>query len=63
MDKWLYTFAKGIFSQVNVIARLKIELTDFDITIQHINHYATVTPLWFRSNGEYFWYNELSVLV
>ena len=34
---------EGTSPKVNVIARLEFELTNYDITAQHVNHYATGT--------------------
>ena len=39
------TFSKGISLKVIVIAWLEFELTFYNVTIQHINHYTTGTPL------------------
>ena len=39
--KRVYTHPKGICSKVNVIALLDFELAYYDVTVQHISHYAT----------------------
>ena len=38
--KGLYTFSKAINPKVNVMAWLGFELSYYDVTIMHINHYA-----------------------
>ena len=40
-DKGVRTFFKGINLKVIVIARLELELTYYDIVLQHVSHYAT----------------------
>ena len=44
MGEGLHTFPKGISPKMNAIARLKFELANYDITVQHVNHNATGTP-------------------
>ena len=44
VDKEFHTFPKGIFSKVNVIARLEYELIYYDSTVHRFNHYTTMTP-------------------
>ena len=39
-DKGFHTYHKDFSPKVNVIARLKLELADFDVTIQQANHYT-----------------------
>ena len=39
-----YTFPKGIFPKVNVIARLELELAHYDFPVRSFNHYTTGTP-------------------
>ena len=43
-DKEVHTFLSGIGSKVKVIAQVEIELTYYDVTIQHFSHYATQSP-------------------
>ena len=43
-DKGVHTFPKSICPKVNLIARLKYELTYNDSTVHHFNHYTTRTP-------------------
>ena len=45
-DKGLHAFPNGISPKVNAIARLKIELTDDDVVVWHINRHAT-EHLWY----------------
>ena len=45
MDKGVHTFPKGISPKVNVIVRLKFELTYNGVTVQHVSHYTTETHL------------------
>ena len=40
---FFYIFPKGIFSKVKIIARPEFELSDSDVEVQHISHYATGT--------------------
>ena len=40
-----YTFLKDFSLKVNVIARLEIELSYFDLSVQHVNHYTPGMPL------------------
>ena len=42
-----HIFPKVISPNVNVIERLKFELTNYDITVQDISHYAMPTPRWY----------------
>ena len=37
-------FAKGINSKVNAMVQLEFELVSYNVTVQHISHYAMVTP-------------------
>ena len=39
-----HIFPKGISAKVNVIAWLEFELTYYNVTVQHVNHYTTETP-------------------
>ena len=45
-DNGVHTFPNSICPKVNVIAWLEFELTYYDSTVQHFNHYATGTPPW-----------------
>ena len=38
-------FPKVISLKVNIIAQLEFELTNYDVAVQHISHYAMRTPL------------------
>ena len=44
-SKRVHTVLKCISLEVNVIARLEFELAYYDLTVQHVNHYSTRTPL------------------
>ena len=39
----IHVFFQSICLKVNVIAQLEFELVYQDITVQHVNHYATDT--------------------
>ena len=43
-DRVAHTFPKGIYSKVNIIARLEFELAYYDFAIHRFNHYTTRTP-------------------
>ena len=40
-----HTFPKGISPKVNIIVQLEFELAYINVTIQHIGHDDTETPL------------------
>ena len=44
MNKGVHIFLKGISPKVNMIARLELELPYYNVAVQYVNHYATVTP-------------------
>ena len=44
-DKGIHTFPMGIYSKVNVIARLEFKLTNFEAAIQNFSYYATEISL------------------
>ena len=37
------TFPKGISPKVNIIARLEVELADYDVTVLQVSHCTTGT--------------------
>ena len=37
-------YTTGTSKKVNVIVRLEFELAVYNVTVQHISHYATETP-------------------
>ena len=39
-------FSMGISLRLNVIARLEVELTYYDVTVHHTSHYDNDTSLW-----------------
>ena len=41
-NKWFHTVLKGICPKVK--AGLEFELAYFDVAVQHVSHYAKVTP-------------------
>ena len=43
-DEGVHAFLKGIYSKVNVIARLENELAYYDSAVHRFNHYTTRTP-------------------
>ena len=43
-DKGIHTFANGICPKVNVIARLKFELTYYESKVERFNPDTTMTP-------------------
>ena len=45
MDKVIHTFSKGINLKINIIAWLEFELASSDVTVKHINPYATGTQI------------------
>ena len=42
-DKRVHAFPKGINPKVNLIARLKFELTCYNVAVQNVSHYTTKT--------------------
>ena len=46
-NKGIPTFTKDIILKVNIIAWLELELADFEAAVQHFNHYAIGTHLWY----------------
>ena len=42
-DNIVQTFHKSIIPKVNFVSRLEFELTCFDVTVQHVSHYTTMT--------------------
>ena len=45
-DKDFDTFPKHIDLKVNVITQLEFKLTYYNVAVQHVCHYAMVTPLY-----------------
>ena len=43
-DKRVLSFPKGISPKVNVIERVKSELGYYDVAVQRVTLYASVTP-------------------
>ena len=41
----ILSFNGGISPKLNIITGLVFELADYDVGIQHVNHYTMVTPL------------------
>ena len=54
-DEGVHTIPKDISSKVNIIARPEFELAYYDVTIQHVSHYAmerrTPFPLYVHSQS------------
>ena len=42
-DKKVHAFTKGVSSKVKVMVWLELELAFFEVTAQHLSHYAKVT--------------------
>ena len=49
-DKGLIPFQRVFIKKMNVIKWLEFELTHYDVAMQHVNHYATSTPLFWIQN-------------
>ena len=43
-DKGVRTFPEGISPKVNAIARVKFELSYYNVTVEHVSHYSKGTP-------------------
>ena len=52
VDKRGHTFPKSISVKVNVIARLKFELTYYNVAVRHFSYYSTRTPSFYNSNNK-----------
>ena len=57
-DKIVHTFSKIVCSEVNVIARPELELTNYVVIVQYVNHDATGEPshVIYKSSFDYYIY-------
>ena len=50
-DKGVHAFPKGVSSKVNVIAQPEFELSNYNVAVQHLSHYATGTVIFAAKLG------------
>ena len=46
MNKKVYSFLKDVSPKVNIVAWLEFELAYYNVSLQHVNHYAMGTSLY-----------------